>query len=91
MEIKYGHKLNYYHRVDLHRTLRELAQGEVLNGREQVKIRLASEVAEIDYDNATLTTQDGTRFEKDLLVISDGVKVSRHPSFVLVFDVWLIE
>jgi 2-polyprenyl-6-methoxyphenol hydroxylase-like FAD-dependent oxidoreductase len=41
-----------------------------------VTIKLGTEVVEIDCEKATLALEDGTRIQKDLLVIADGTTVS---------------
>lgn len=55
----YGHKMNHYHRADLHRTLRELAQDTTYSPETPVTIKLGTEVVEIDCEKATLALEDG--------------------------------
>ncbi|KAI1313612.1 FAD/NAD(P)-binding domain-containing protein [Xylaria venustula] len=72
-----------FHRVDLHNGLRALATEDgVLNGvgedgkREgkgtPVTIRLGCEVRGVDCENGVLVLADGTRVQKDLVIIADG-------------------
>lgn len=88
----YGHKMNHYHRADLHRTLRELAQDTTYSPETPVTIRLGTELVEIDCEKATLTLEDGTRTQKDLLVIADGIKVGSILTLICIpsFPVQLI-
>ncbi|KAI0433954.1 FAD/NAD(P)-binding domain-containing protein [Xylaria sp. FL1042] len=76
-----------FHRVDLHNGLRALAaedkvadggargEGEDGNGGGRgtpVKILLGCEVRGVDCDNGVLMLADGTRVQKDLVIIADG-------------------
>ena len=71
---KFGAKWNFYHRVDAHNSLKELATDPDLPGK-PAKIRLASQVVDVDCETGTLTVKDGTTFQKDLIVIGDGQHV----------------
>jgi len=78
-ESKYGAKGYFFHRVDLHTGLKELAQRPGSNpGFRPAKIRLSSEVADIDCEAGIIKLADGDTFHKDLVVIADGV----HSGFV---------
>jgi salicylate hydroxylase len=78
-ESKYGAKGYFFHRVDLHTGLKELAQHPGSNpGFRPAKIRLSSEVADIDCEAGTIKLADGHTVHKDLVVIADGV----HSRFV---------
>ncbi|KAI3337002.1 FAD/NAD(P)-binding domain-containing protein [Xylariaceae sp. AK1471] len=68
-----------FHRVDLHRGLRDLAtegeeDGESHGGNRgmPVAIRLGCEVQSVDCENGVLTLVDGTKVQKDLVIIADG-------------------
>ncbi|KAL9062190.1 MAG: hypothetical protein Q9157_009143, partial [Trypethelium eluteriae] len=63
---KYGDVLNGFHRVDIHRGLREKA--EELG----VKILLGKEVVDLDCEAGTFTTKDGETVTKDLIILADG-------------------
>ncbi|KAI0167936.1 hypothetical protein BJ166DRAFT_244034 [Pestalotiopsis sp. NC0098] len=77
---RFGAKMAFYHRVDLHNSLRELAESpdEQLPGggaaRPPAAIRLGCAVVDVDCDAGVLVLADGTRVAKDLLVIADGIK-----------------
>jgi 2-polyprenyl-6-methoxyphenol hydroxylase-like FAD-dependent oxidoreductase len=58
------------HRADLHAELRRVAE-------QHVKINLGADVVDVDVDEGTMTFADGTVIHKDLIVVSDGVHVSR--------------
>ena len=59
----------YYvvHRAHLHRSMQIVAQGL------GVIVHTASEVKEFDMDAPSLTLQDGSTFEGDLVVAADGM------------------
>ncbi|KAI1426708.1 FAD/NAD(P)-binding domain-containing protein [Xylaria sp. FL1777] len=76
-----------FHRVDLHNGLRALAtEDEAVDGEVAgengggyrggrgipVVIRLGCEVEGVDCDNGVLMLADGTRVQKDLVIIADG-------------------
>ncbi len=82
-----------FHRVDLHNGLRALAtedeggvdgdtKGKRVGGSQggkgtPVAIRLGCEVRGVDCDNGVLVLADGTRVQKDLVIIADGAHVSQ--------------
>ncbi len=72
VEQQFGHKWYFYHRVDMHRQLRHLAEeaGAV--------IRLGNQVMDVDPETGMVDLKDGSRVQKDLVVIADG----QHVSFV---------
>jgi 2-polyprenyl-6-methoxyphenol hydroxylase-like FAD-dependent oxidoreductase len=74
VEEKFGAKWNFYHRVDAHNSLKELATDPELPGKPAV-IRLASQVVDVDCETGILTLKDGTTFQKDLIVVADGQHV----------------
>ncbi|OCT49894.1 putative salicylate hydroxylase [Cladophialophora carrionii] len=65
-EQLYGNKWFFYHRVDMHRRLREQAEeaGSI--------IRLGNQVMDVDPDTGVISLKDGTTVQKDLVVIADG-------------------
>ena len=79
VEQKYGTKWNFYHRVDAHHSLKELATDPTLPGK-PATIRLASQVVDVDCESGILTLKDGTTFQKDLIVVADGQHVRASPS-----------
>ncbi|KAI1337843.1 FAD/NAD(P)-binding domain-containing protein [Xylariaceae sp. FL0016] len=73
IERELGHRALSFHRVDLHRGLRELAtrEGEGDDGV-PVEVRLGCEVVGVDCEDGVLRLADGTTMQKDLVVIADG-------------------
>ncbi len=76
LKERFGYPYYLYHRVDLHNGLKELAL-QTRNGYSRTQLRLASEIVEIDCEKGTLTLKDGRKILKDLLVVADGVHVSK--------------
>lgn len=76
----FGHAFNAFHRIDLHGTLRELAQSAQSTSLPgPVKFRLGTDVLDVDCESGILTLKDETKVKKDLIVIADGIKVGiRH-------------
>jgi 2-polyprenyl-6-methoxyphenol hydroxylase-like FAD-dependent oxidoreductase len=79
IEKKFGAPWNFYHRVDAHNSLKELATDPELPGKPAV-IKLASQVVDLDCDSGVLTLKDGMTVQKDLVVVADGqhVRASVH-------------
>ncbi|KAH8673570.1 hypothetical protein BX600DRAFT_494978 [Xylariales sp. PMI_506] len=71
---QFGAEMRFYHRVDLHNTLKEMAESESSGFGLPVAIRLGECVADVDCDGGVIILQDGTLVAKDLVVIADGVK-----------------
>ena len=63
---KYGTRWLFYHRVDMHRTLRELAMAE------GAVIHLGHQVVDVDVDAGIIHVKGDKTFQKDLVVIADG-------------------
>lgn len=65
----------------------ELAQNPSSHGFDgsgkPVVIRLAVKVVGIDSLEASLTIEDGSRIQKDLLVIADGINVSHTVTYIV--------
>ena len=68
----YGNKWYFYHRVDMHRRLKDLAEeaGAV--------IRLGNQVMDVDCESGVISLKDGSKVQKDLVVVADGQHVSVH-------------
>ncbi|EHY56535.1 hypothetical protein ABEF92_005186 [Exophiala dermatitidis] len=66
VEQLYGNKWHFYHRVDMHRHLREMA---VAAG---ATIRLGKQVMDVDPENGMIDLRDGSQVQKDLVVVADG-------------------
>lgn len=72
---KFGAKLNFYHRKDLHNTLKEMVQSAEDGQLETAAtIRLGQGVVDIDCDAGIIVLADGTRVQKDLIIVADGIK-----------------
>ncbi|RVX72010.1 hypothetical protein B0A52_04608 [Exophiala mesophila] len=66
VEELYGDKWFFYHRVDMHRHLREMAEAA------GTVIQLGKRVDDVDIDSGEITLKDGTKVQKDLVIIADG-------------------
>lgn len=78
-ESKYGAKGHFLHRVDLHTGLKELAQKSGSGpGFRPARIMLSAEVVDVDCEAGIIELADGRIFQKDVVVIADGV----HSRFV---------
>ncbi|KAI0481496.1 FAD/NAD(P)-binding domain-containing protein [Xylaria cf. heliscus] len=98
MEAEMGAPCLSFHRVDLHKGLRALAtegseRGDGANGAGEggdgkgsrgtpVAIRLGCEVRGIDCENGILTLADGSKVQKDLVIIADGAHSNLLPDFL---------
>lgn len=60
------------HRVHLHETLKKAATGPSGKGR-PAELRTSSKVVDVDPETATVTTEDGNRYEGDFVLGADGV------------------
>ncbi|GAB1312530.1 Salicylate hydroxylase [Madurella fahalii] len=69
-----GHGTWSFHRVDLHRGLKELATAQDEHGEmgPPVEIRLGCEATGVDCDDGTLRLAGGQVVAKDLIIIADG-------------------
>jgi salicylate hydroxylase len=63
---KFGERWLFYHRVDMHRTLREMAEGH------GAVIHLGSKVTDVDVDQGVVIVDGGAKYQKDLVVVADG-------------------
>lgn len=68
---RYGNEWYFYHRVDMHRQLRVMAEDPMLENKPSV-IRLGCQVVDVDPEQGILTLKDGTTVQKDLVIIADG-------------------
>jgi len=74
VEEKFGERICAYHRVDLHRGLRECAE------RLGVEIRLGAEVLSVQAEKGEFVLECGEVVKKDFVVLADGCHVSSlHP------------
>jgi salicylate hydroxylase len=76
VEQKYGNKWYFYHRVDMHRRLREMAStaGAI--------IRLGHQVVDVDIETGVIHLQQGMTSQKDLVIVADGQHVSHSLPWV---------
>ncbi|KAI0446064.1 FAD/NAD(P)-binding domain-containing protein [Xylaria telfairii] len=87
--VKMGAPCLSFHRVDLHERLKYLAAApsglwERRSGGVEdkpVAIRLGCEVLHVDCDKGILTLADGSRVQKDLVIIADGAHSKILPDF----------
>ncbi|QDS73149.1 hypothetical protein FKW77_001913 [Venturia effusa] len=82
LDQQFGYKSWFFHRVDLHKGLLDLA---VEPGQEEeipAKIRLSCEVKEVDFEGGKIVLADGSCIAKDLIVVADGA----HSSIVNQFS-----
>ena len=78
-ESKYGAKGHFFHRVDLHTGLKDLAvKSGPEPGSRAAKIRLSAEVVDLDCEAGIIELADGEKLQKDVVIIADGV----HSRFV---------
>ena len=75
VEKNYGTPFEVYHRVDLYQELRRLAQAEHLPGKPSC-ITLGKSAVDVDCSNGIIEFEDGSKVQKDLIIIAAGVKVS---------------
>ena len=75
VEDDYGAPFMFYHRIDLHSALKNMAIGDEGEGA-PVKIRNGVKVKSVDCGAGRIEIESGEVFEKDLIVIADGVHVS---------------
>ncbi|KAI8294781.1 3-hydroxybenzoate 6-hydroxylase 1 [Colletotrichum sp. SAR 10_98] len=68
---KYGSPWYFAHRVDLHHELKRMATAA--DGGPPLTIKLRSEVASYDPENASITLSDGKIITSDLIVVADGI------------------
>ena len=68
---RYGNEWYFYHRVDMHKELRSMAEDPELENKASV-IRLGCQVVDIDVEEGIITLKDGTTVQKDLIVVADG-------------------
>ena len=72
VEKNYGTPFEVYHRVDLHQELRRLVQDEHLPGKPS-RITLGKLAVDLDCSNGIVKFEDGSKIQKDLIVVAAGV------------------
>ncbi|SCO04893.1 related to salicylate 1-monooxygenase [Fusarium fujikuroi] len=77
VENDYGAPFMFFHRVDLHTALKDMAlsSDERYSGP-PVVIHNGHSVMSLDCEKATIVLDDGQTFQKDLVVVADGVRVN---------------
>jgi salicylate hydroxylase len=77
VEDDYGAPFMFFHRVDLHTALKEMALStDELYPGSPVIIRNGHSVTSLDCKSGTIVLDNEEAFEKDLVVVADGVRVS---------------
>ncbi|KAK5397951.1 hypothetical protein LTR07_003262 [Exophiala xenobiotica] len=66
VEQQFGNKWYFYHRVDMHRHLREMAEAAGST------IRLGAQVTDVDPETGIISLKDGSHVQKDLVIVADG-------------------
>jgi hypothetical protein len=79
---RYGSPWFLFHRVDLHKELMRLVSEPRPHTSATAKIHLLSEIVDLDLEG-NLTMADGTRLNKDLVIVADGIRVSQT---ILIFQ-----
>jgi 2-polyprenyl-6-methoxyphenol hydroxylase-like FAD-dependent oxidoreductase len=74
VESDYGAQFMFFHRVDLHTVLKNMAVGDAIPGPPAV-IRNGQRVKGVDCQSGKIELENGQTFEKDLIIIADGVHV----------------
>jgi flavin-dependent dehydrogenase len=70
VEQLYGDKWYFYHRVDMHKHLREMAEAA------GAVIRLGQRVDDVEIETGIIHLKDGSTVQKDLVIVADGQHVS---------------
>ncbi|KAI1067015.1 hypothetical protein LB506_003906 [Fusarium annulatum] len=87
VEDDYGAPFVFFHRVDLHTALKEMAlsSDERYSGL-PVVIHNGHSVMSLDCEKATIVLDNGQTFQKDLVVVADGVRViNKDPDLKAIF------
>lgn len=71
VEQKYGNRWFFYHRVDMHKQLREMASSDSLPGKAAI-IHLGCQVMDVDPEEGIIHLKDGSKIQKDLVIVADG-------------------
>lgn len=76
VEDDYNAPFMFFHRVDLHTALKDMAISRDLPGT-PVVINNGQAVSNLNCEDGTIIPTNGDTIHKDLLVIADGVRVSQ--------------
>jgi 2-polyprenyl-6-methoxyphenol hydroxylase-like FAD-dependent oxidoreductase len=76
VEDDYNAPFMFFHRVDLHTALKDMAVSRDLPGT-PVVINNGQSVSSLNCEDGTIVLANGDVFHKDLIVIADGVRVSQ--------------
>ncbi|KAF5568670.1 3-hydroxybenzoate 6-hydroxylase [Fusarium napiforme] len=75
VEDDYGAPFMFFHRVDLHTALKDMAvSSDERYPGPPVVIHNGRSVTSLDCEKATIVLENGDTFEKDLIVVADGVR-----------------
>ncbi|KAF9768372.1 hypothetical protein IL306_014341 [Fusarium sp. DS 682] len=84
----YGAPFMFFHRVDLHTALKDMALSSDASGPgKPVVIHNGHSVTSLDCESGTIVLDNGETFKKDLVVVADGVRVSSHHDLTTVLKV----
>jgi 2-polyprenyl-6-methoxyphenol hydroxylase-like FAD-dependent oxidoreductase len=76
VEDDYNAPFMFFHRVDLHTALKDMAVSRDLPGT-PVVINNGQAVSSLNCEDGNIVLANGDTFNKDLIVIADGVRVSQ--------------
>jgi salicylate hydroxylase len=79
LKAQYGAEWYFMHRVDLHNELRRVTL-QPDDCSKAAKLHLNKEVVAVDCESGMLTFADGSKVQKDLIVVADGIHVSAFSS-----------
>ncbi|KLO81439.1 Uncharacterized protein LW93_8149 [Fusarium fujikuroi] len=87
VENDYGAPFMFFHRVDLHTALKDMAlsSDERYSGP-PVVIHNGHSVMSLDCEKATIVLDNGQTFQKDLVVVADGVRPTHAQGAVLAIE-----
>ncbi|KAF5536662.1 3-hydroxybenzoate 6-hydroxylase [Fusarium mexicanum] len=75
VEDDYGTPFMFFHHVDLHTALKEMAvSSDERYPGDPVVIHNGHSVTSLDYEKATIVLDNGKTFVKDLVVVADGIR-----------------
>ncbi|KAI1879597.1 hypothetical protein JX265_002551 [Neoarthrinium moseri] len=74
VHTKFGANMGFYHRVDLHNTLKAMAESQEGQPGKPVTIKLGLGVVDVECEAGTIILSDGSKIVKDLVVLADGIR-----------------
>jgi salicylate hydroxylase len=85
LEERFGYPAWSFHRVDLHRGLRDVALREQGAGVPAI-VRLGCRVEGVDFETGRIVLANGESVKKDLVIVADGAHVSLNTYFPVFTD-----